>query len=267
MSRVFILGLGEIGLNNAKYYIDNGCDVSGWDIDELARKVAKGLAGVETHRFLGDYDFNKIDVISISVSTKAVYEVASVLVSQCGLLELESKPLLIIESTVVPGTCQDILDNLFKNKLGIAHVPHRYWAVDPTGCGIRRRRLVSASDEDTLFRTIKFFRDVDMPLVLSGDLAVAEFAKVAENAYRNLQISYMEELFGVCSDLGIDFRAVKEAMESHENIGRLPEVREGVGGHCLPMAAEIMQDLSKYNDIITAAINADARYRKLIGEW
>jgi len=265
MSRVFIMGLGEIGFNTAMYYIDNGCSVFGWDINKEARENAR-KNGVYVSEFIDDFDFGMFEVYSICVPTKAVYEVVNVLVKNHELLERDYRPLLIIESTVIPGTCKIILEDLLQNKLGIAHVPQRYWAEDPHGRGVRRKRVVAASDDDLLCRTIKFLKSMNLLVFPVYGLEVAELCKVAENAYRNVMISYAEELFGVCKELDIDFWAVKEAIETHQTIGYMLEPREGVGGHCLPMAAEIMQDLSKHNDIIVGARNADARYRKLIEE-
>jgi UDP-N-acetyl-D-mannosaminuronate dehydrogenase len=259
MTNVFIMGLGEIGLNTAKYYRDVGCTVFGWDIDWAARSVAQQL-GFQVTTNLEDFDFEDIDVISICVATKAVEKVVTNLVEMFGLLDL--CPLLIIESTVIPGTCSYIWDEILDRKMGIAHAPQRYWAADPHGRGVRRKRVLAASDNETFVRAIKFFKDVNMLIYPVYGLEVAEMCKVAENAYRYVMIAYAEELANVCKDRGIDFLAVKEAIETHQSIGYLLEPREGIGGHCLPMASDIMVDISGYNDIICGAKEADARYRK-----
>ena len=259
MTNVFIMGLGEIGLNNAKYYREMGCTVSGWDIDWSARAIAREI-GFQVMDELEDSYLEDIDVISISVATNVVYKVVQNLVENFGLLDLN--PLLIIESTVVPGTCMSIWDELLDKHIGIAHVPQRYWGEDPHGRGVRRKRVVAASDDETFFRAIKFLKDVNMLTFPVYGLEVAELCKVAENAYRYVMIAYAEELANVCKELGVDFLAVKEAIETHQTIGYLLEPRKGIGGHCLPMAADIMEDISGFNHIISGAKEADLWYRE-----
>jgi UDP-N-acetyl-D-mannosaminuronic acid dehydrogenase len=265
MTNVLVIGLGEIGLPTARYYRDNGYTVWGWDIDYIPRTVAKEVSDIIVYDDFDEYALGVLDAICICVSTKAVFSVVEDLVKR-GLLELTKRPLLIIESTVVPGTCRNIWDDVLNKRLGIAHVPQRFWGEDPHGRGVRRKRVVAASDDDTFVRAIKFLKDVNMPTYPVYGLEVAELCKVAENAYRNVMISYAEELYGVCDELGIDFWAVKEAIETHQTIGYLLEPRGGVGGHCLPMAADIMEEISTFNDIISAAKVADVKYRKLISE-
>jgi len=260
MTNVFILGLGEIGYSNAKYYLEKGCKVFGSDVSADARKKARAI-GVHVEEKIGYINLDDIDVFSISVPTAVIYDAVEMLVKEHKILDLPKDYLFMVESTCVPGTCRRIWEELFEKKRGIAHVPQRYWAQDPYGRGVRRKRIIAASDDDTFIKGIKFLKDINMPTFPVYGLEVAELAKVAENAYRNVMISYAEELFGVCKELDIDFWAVKEAIETHQSIGYLLEPRDGVGGHCLPMAAEIMCDLSIFNDIISAAIDADKKYR------
>jgi UDP-N-acetyl-D-mannosaminuronate dehydrogenase len=153
---------------------------------------------------------------------------------------------------------------VFRKKFGIAHVPQRFWAEDPHGRGVRRRRVVGASDDVTYMKVLSFLKSVNMPVFPAYGLEIAEVAKVAENAYRYVMIAFAEELYGACKEMDVDFWAVKEAIETHQSIGYILEPRKGIGGHCLPMAADIMEDLTSVQDIIVAAKLADKRYRKLL---
>lgn len=260
MTNVFVLGLGEIGLPTALYYKDNGYNVSGWDINEEARAYAL-VKGIRMMSSIDRFRFDEFDAFCICVPTAVVYNVVQHLVTDYNILESPKKPLIIIESTVIPGTCRDIWNEVLKRKLGIAHIPHRYWADDPHGRGVRRKRVVAASDDDSFIRAIKFLKDVNMPTFPVYGLEVAELCKVAENAYRYVMIAYAEELYNVCKELDIDFWAVKEAIETHQTIGYILEPRKGIGGSCLPMAANIMSKMYDSNQIIAAAQEADKRYR------
>jgi 3-hydroxyisobutyrate dehydrogenase-like beta-hydroxyacid dehydrogenase len=67
MTKVLVIGLGEIGLATAKYYLNEKCDVYGFDIDRAARIIAESC-GIEVYRAIDDMELD-MDVISICVPT------------------------------------------------------------------------------------------------------------------------------------------------------------------------------------------------------
>ena len=66
MSKVLIIGLGQLGLPVARYVKEKGFDTYGYDIDSNAMEIAERTAGIKQARDFSSTDF---DVFIISVST------------------------------------------------------------------------------------------------------------------------------------------------------------------------------------------------------
>ena len=90
-------------------------------------------------------------------------------------------------------------------------------------------------------------------------------SKVAENAYRYLQIAFAEELKMTCGDLGLDFEKVREACNTKWNIEML-EARDGINGHCLPKDIRYLASVGPHNLLTQSAITVDKAYRKWLAE-
>jgi UDP-N-acetyl-D-mannosaminuronic acid dehydrogenase len=170
--------------------------------------------------------------------------------------------LVSIESTIVPGTSRKIYENIFNKSINLVHVPHRYWAGDPVKHGVRQLRVIGAVNQGSLEVGIKFYRDMlDIPLHVCSSIEVAEMCKIAENAYRYVQIAFAEELRMICETLGLSFNEVREACNTKWNVEIL-EARDGIGGHCLPKDIRYLSSLTIHNTLLKGAIKADEEYRK-----
>jgi len=90
-------------------------------------------------------------------------------------------------------------------------------------------------------------------------------SKIAENAYRYIQLAFAEELKMVCDDLGMDFNEVRDACNTKWNI-EIPEARDGIGGHCLPKDMKYFVSLTKTSKMANSAILIDESYRKWMRE-
>ena len=66
MSKVLIIGLGQLGLPVARYIKENGFDTYGYDINSNAMEIAERTAGIKQAPDFGSTDF---DVFIITVST------------------------------------------------------------------------------------------------------------------------------------------------------------------------------------------------------
>jgi UDP-N-acetyl-D-mannosaminuronic acid dehydrogenase len=120
---------------------------------------------------------------------------------------------------------------------------------------------MGAIDGPSLKEGLKFYRrKLRIPVQVVSPIEVAEMAKVAENAYRYVQIAFAEEMRMVCETFGLDFEDVRKACNSKWNIEIL-EARDGIGGHCLPKEIKYFISLSKHNTFSRAAVATDAAYR------
>jgi UDP-N-acetyl-D-mannosaminuronic acid dehydrogenase len=263
--RVCVLGLGEIGLPTAKYISEKKLQVQGYDINKIAAKRAKRYGIPATDKW-EDVTSANVYVVCVSTLLKDDKPDLMPIFDVCEKIsgKVDGDSLVSIESTITPGTCRKVFKEIFREKQLLVHVPHRYWAKEPARYGVRQLRLIGAIDGPSLERGLKFYRGkLRIPLQTVFPIEVAEMAKVAENAYRYVQIAFAEEMRMVCETFGLNFEDVRNACNSKWNIEIL-EARDGIGGHCLPKEIKYFISLSKHNTFSRAAVAVDAAYRRYL---
>jgi UDP-N-acetyl-D-glucosamine dehydrogenase len=150
--------------------------------------------------------------------------------------------LVIVESTVAPGTTRDTIVPLIKSvsKFGdedftVAFSPER---VDPLNdtWGIQNTpKLLSALTEDGYRLAFNFYSKFVNTIIKCDSVEVAETAKLLENSFRLINISFINEISIFCQKLGIEVNQVIEAAAT-KPFGFMPFYPSvGVGGHCIPV--------------------------------
>jgi len=148
--------------------------------------------------------------------------------------------LVIFESTVYPGTTEEICVPLIEAASGLKHNVDFYTGYSPERInpGDRQHRLetivkvtsgstdAAADFVDALYRTI-----VSAGTHRASSIRVAEMAKVIENTQRDVNIALVNEVALICQRLGIDSNEVLEAAGTKWNF--LPFRPGLVGGHCI----------------------------------
>lgn len=147
---------------------------------------------------------------------------------------------VIFESTVYPGCteedCLPILEDLSGLKLGedfkIGYSPERINPGDKLRTIDKIIKIVSGSDEEALDNISKTYGQIiTAGIYKATTIKVAEAAKVIENAQRDLNISFMNELAIIFDKMGINTLDVVDAAASKWNFLRFfPGL---VGGHCI----------------------------------
>jgi UDP-N-acetyl-D-glucosamine dehydrogenase len=149
---------------------------------------------------------------------------------------------VIIESTIQPGTTRDILipilervSGLSRDKFFTAYSPER---IDPRNSqwNIKNTpKLVAGLDEPSAAIASDFYRSFVDHVEVSGSLEIAETAKLLENSFRLINISFVNELAIFCQKLGINVLDVVSAAAT-KPYGFMPFYPGiGVGGHCIPV--------------------------------
>lgn len=259
-----VIGLGQVGLPTALYIAEHGLEVWGYDISESTVEKAKSVEiEATTH-------WNKVppaDVYVICVNTvlvnnkpdmRAIFDVCEKIVRK------NKSALVSVESTIVPGTCRKIHESVFKGNTSLIHVPHRYWVGAPLEHGVKQNRVIGAVNEKSLKQGLWFYEDqLEIPLYVASSIEVAEMSKIAENAYRFVQIAFAEELKIICEDLGMDFEDTRRACNTKWNIEIL-EARNGIEGHCLPKDIRYLASIGKNNFLIEGAVLIDNAYKRFL---
>ena len=152
------------------------------------------------------------------------------------------KTLIIFESTVSPGTTRDILTpRLMKitrvsmDELLVAFSPER---TDPANLMWHLKntpKLVAGLNKFSTSLACDFYSEFVDNVVVCDSLEIAETAKLLENTFRLINISFVNELAKFCDKARIDILSVIEAAKT-KPYGFMPFYPSlGVGGHCIPV--------------------------------
>ena len=150
--------------------------------------------------------------------------------------------LVIVESTIEPGTCRNILLPILLRESGLtlddfdlAYSPER---IDPTNrkWGITNTpKLVAGLMDNAAKRAGEFYGKFIDSITVCSTLEIAETAKLLENTFRLVNISFVNELAIFCQKSGIDVQEVISAAAT-KPYGFMPFYPSiGVGGHCIPV--------------------------------
>jgi UDP-N-acetyl-D-glucosamine dehydrogenase len=262
-SKVAVIGLGYVGLPLSVAAANSGFKVVGIDINQTqVTNINQGLSPivdvsneeisklVKNGQFIATSEFSEIigaEVVLLCVptplSTNHKPDISSLEMAAKSISPYIGKNMLVIlESTVEPGTTRNILSPLLTkgSKLNqddflVAFSPERIdpankvWTVENTP------KLVSGLTEDACNKAINFYQKFIKHLVKCDSLEIAETSKLLENSFRLINISFINEISRFCYKLGIDVNAVIAAAES-KPYGFMPFYPSvGVGGHCIPV--------------------------------
>ena len=156
--------------------------------------------------------------------------------------------LILVETTVPPGTCQKVVKPIIDQSLssrGLStekyKLGHSYERVMPGPNYVDSiqnfYRVYAGINEESAVATEKFLRTIisteKYPLTRLGNTNATEMAKVLENSFRAMNIAFMVEWTRFAEEAGVNLYEVVKAIRmrpTHKNI-MLPGI--GVGGYCL----------------------------------
>ncbi len=260
---VGVIGVGYIGLPTAAILASEGYRVIGFDIDEKKVRVLNSggcyidepdlpwiVSGVvDAGRLVGTTDFRKMaecDVLMFCTQTPLKSDGTpnlDILFSavDCALEHARPGILIICESTVPPGTTQRIVERFVSTgsfqldkSLWAAHCPERVLpgkVVQELRTNDRVIGGITPASATLARKLYESFLDPDR--IMETRATVSEFAKLAENTYRDVNIALANEMAIAADLLGIDITEVIALANRHPRVNiHRPGV--GVGGHCLP---------------------------------
>jgi len=259
MNNVSVIGLGYVGLPLAISAAEHGYKVIGIDKNnDLIQNLLNSYELNSDFNFLkskleqslklknffptSSYEYiSKSEIVIVCLPTPLDKNGLPDLSILTGALLDASKyiqpgTLLIVESTVFPGTMDDVVMPMFKDKgIRFGYSPER---IDPNNKTFRLEntpKIISASDQDALVEVEKFYSKFIPTLHKVAEMKTAEFAKVIENTYRLVNISLVNELLKIGNGLNLDVRKALEAAATKPFGFELFSPGAGAGGHCIPV--------------------------------
>ncbi|MDJ0607971.1 MAG: nucleotide sugar dehydrogenase [Kiloniellales bacterium] len=162
---------------------------------------------------------------------------------------IASGTLVIVETTVPPGTCSRVVAPALAEGLAARGLPadgfllaHAYERVMP-GAGyldsiVNYWRVYAGHTEAAAEACAAFLGQVvnvaDYPLKRLSSTTASETAKVLENSYRAVNIAFMDEWGRFAEAVGLDLFEVIDAVRQRPTHANLRQPGFGVGGYCLP---------------------------------
>ncbi|HWP61395.1 MAG TPA: nucleotide sugar dehydrogenase [Candidatus Paceibacterota bacterium] len=262
ISTVSVVGLGYVGLPLSLIAAARGYHVIGFDIDDvkvaqLARREANFLSESEEAEFKHAKHLSitsdermliDVDAFLICVPTPVNDEHEpnlAPLISACTIVGRHLSPgaLVVVESTVNPGVCEEValatlsrVSGLNKNEFDFAHCPERINPGDKRYDVATIPRVIGGATARALERASKLYESfLEAPVMKMDSIKEAEAVKMIENAFRDINIAFVNELAVSFDRVGIDIVNVIRGA-STKPFGFMPFYPGcGVGGHCIPV--------------------------------
>jgi UDP-N-acetyl-D-glucosamine dehydrogenase len=278
--KVVVIGQGYVGLPLAMAAASSDLEVIGFDINEnliADLNIGKSSIGDVSSKTLaelikkGKYsatsnpsDFSDATVAVIAVPTpldKNREPDLSFVISAAELLgrNLRNASLIINESTSYPGTLRDIIAPTVKKFTKLEHhfaiAPER---IDPGNANWKisnTPRLFSGIDKVATRKTREFYKRFTDELIEVSTPEVAEFAKLFENTFRQVNIALVNELALITRKLDVSIHEVLEAAETKPYGFMRFNPGLGVGGHCIPVDPTYLAHISEKNGVQPRFIN------------
>ena len=287
-ARIAVVGLGYAGLPMAVEFVRAGFTCVGLDVDaSKVEQVTRGRSPVsnvsdaEIAPFRADglleastdpRALDSADVAVICVPTPLTpsggpdlrfVETAGVTIGE----HLHPGMLVVLQSTCGPGTTSKVLQPLLEQLSGLrtgedfflVFAPER---IDPgnTRYTVKNTpKLVGgATPESTRLGCILYKACIDEVVPVSSP-EIAELAKLVENTFRFINISFINEMALLCDRLGVNVWEVIEAAKTKPFAFMPHYPSPGVGGHCIPVVPQYLQAAAREQGLLGELIPAANR--------
>lgn len=269
---VSVIGLGYVGLPLCLAISSAGILVRGIDVDST--KIDRVNAGISD---IGDVENSEIkkqisnQTFSAFTSFSALKDSNIIIVCVPTPLKEDRTPdysfvkhaaesiapwlkkgdLVVLESTVAPGFTREIflpileaISGLNHRDFYLAYSPER---VDPGNLTWRLKntpKIVAGLNEISLQKSSQFYSEFVDTVVTCDSLEIAEMAKILENSFRFINISFINEVNILTNKLKIDLRKVIDAAKTkpYGFMEFYPSL--GAGGHCIPVDPKFLSQIA-----------------------
>ena len=276
--KVCVLGMGYMGLPTSCLISNSGHRVIGIDIDKnrvelLNRGVLpfeeNGLPEIfenaRKNSFIAKSEVEDSDVFIIEVPTpvnlkekkaelKYVKSAAEMIVPY-----LKKGNLVILESTVPPLTCRNFLIPILERShlsagadFSVAHCPERAFPGQTLYELVNNDRVIGGIDEKSCALAKELYSSFVKAKISTTDTTTAEFVKLSENTFRDINIALANEFALICEQIGVDSHEAIALANRHPRV-KILSPGPGVGGHCIAFDPWFMTQVTDRAKIIPLA--------------
>jgi UDP-N-acetyl-D-glucosamine/UDP-N-acetyl-D-galactosamine dehydrogenase len=256
--QIIVVGLGYVGLplavELAKYFDVIGLDIDAGRIAELksghdrTREVERDVLAASTLRYESNAGAcSAADMYIITVPTPIDAEnqpdlspVIGATKTVAGMIDPARKPIIVYESTVYPGVTEEVCGPLIEQISGLKQSEHFFLGYSPERINpgdrehtvSRITKVIAGENPNVTEKLAEVYGAVTTGGVFHAtSIKAAEAAKVIENAQRDINIAFMNEITRIFGQLNLSIWDVLEAAGTKWNF--LPFQPGLVGGHCI----------------------------------
>jgi UDP-N-acetyl-D-glucosamine/UDP-N-acetyl-D-galactosamine dehydrogenase len=256
--KIVVVGLGYVGMPLA---VQIAKHFECWGIDINAARIAELQSGFDR---TGEVETDALDASTITLTTSAadcppadayiitvptpidainkpdLGPVISATKMVAKMIDGARKPVIIYESTVYPGVTEDICAPLIESEGGLTHgidfvlgySPERINPGDREHTVDRIIKVIAGEDAETTDRLEAIYNKVTSAgCFRAASIKAAEAAKVIENAQRDINIAFINEVTQIFSKLDLSIWDVLDAAGTKWNFLKFQPGL--VGGHCI----------------------------------
>lgn len=259
MQTVCVMGLGYVGLPTASLLANRGFKVHGVDVNQkIVDLIGRGevhiqepdldvlvRAAVNSGNLTVGLEPVSADVFIIAVPTpfkdNHVPDVSYIEAATRAIApHIAEGNLVILESTSPVGTTEKIAVWLQElrpeldvgSSVYIAHCPERVLPGQTLKELVVNDRVIGGINSASAEKATEFYRQFVTGEILCTHSRTAELAKLSENAFRDVNIAFANELSLICDRLDIDVWELIKLANRHPRVNIL-QPGPGVGGHCI----------------------------------
>jgi len=264
--KVVVVGMGYVGIPVAASFARAGFTVVGINRSrEKVDQINKGISPIGGHepalasllkkvvdagRLRATQSFAECkDAYAIIVAVQTPFNQAAGVPDYSSLesaindigSNLSRDTLVVVESTIAPGTIENVVKPILESRSGLVAGRDFFLGVCPERVRpgrllrnlVELDRVVGGYGEESTRRMLNLYRRIVRGKLYRVDCLTAEVVKTVENAYRDTQIAFANEVALICETLGVDVYRVRELVNKAPSRNmHMPGA--GVGGHCLP---------------------------------
>ena len=270
MKKISIIGLGYVGLplgkEFSKYFNVVGYDKNLERVDELNKGIDRNFefqkkdikkSKIKFSNNINDIKYSDFFILTVPTPVTANLKPdLRLLISAVRSVApfVKKGSMVIIESTVYPGVtediCQPILEKISKlkspNDFYIGYSPERVNPGDKKNTISNINKVVASQNAESKLIIYNLYKKIIKAQVFKAEsIKVAEAAKVIENAQRDINIAFVNELSLIFNKLNIKTTSVLKAASTKWNFLRFnPGL---VGGHCIGVDPYYLTYIAKKN--------------------
>ncbi|MGH2447669.1 MAG: UDP-glucose dehydrogenase family protein [Chloroflexota bacterium] len=263
MKRITVIGTGYVGLTTGAAFADSGNQVVCVDVDEgkierlrhgelpihepgLSEVVVRNLEAGRL-AFTSSYEegIAQAEFVFIAVGTPSTgnggADLSQVRAAAKSVAQVLDHPVIVVNKSTVPIGTGDLVASIISEYLtrdaAFSVVSNPEFLSEGTAlqdCLHPDRVVLGSTDREAAETVARLYLSLQCPIIIT-DLRTAEMIKYASNSFLATRISFINEIAGICEELGADIGKVALGMGYDKRIGpAFLNAGLGFGGSCFP---------------------------------